>query len=116
MNVDFTLGMKNKGQILEGSHFSSKSSLKLSDIRCLVFRLNTTVDYRSVCTHAVALYIFRKSFTEILGLPFVVMRFLRNSKEKRDLSCYILVYFVFVSYKNVSIFTLPSFSKVKQRK
>lgn len=60
MNVDFTLGMKNKGQIFKSSHFSSQSSLKLSDTLCLVIQLNTTVDYRSICTHAVALYIFRK--------------------------------------------------------
>lgn len=31
----------------------------------LVIRLNTTVDYRSVCTHAVALYIFTKRLCKL---------------------------------------------------
>lgn len=50
--------MKNKGQILKGSCFSSHC---LSDTRCLVVSANTAVDYRSVCKHSVALYIFRNS-------------------------------------------------------
>lgn len=57
----------------------------------LVIRLNTTVDYTSVGTHAVALYIFRKRFCKLRNLTlfhknvcffWVVMCCERDLKEK----------------------------------
>ena len=52
--------LENKGQTVKGSHLSSHLSLKPSDTLHLLIKL--PVDYRRVCAHAVALYIFRKRF------------------------------------------------------
>lgn len=72
--VWLSLDMKTKGQIVKSSHFSSHLSLKPLDTLHLVIRLpiNTIVDYRSVCAHAIALYIFRKGFCKLWTLSFWV--------------------------------------------
>lgn len=70
--------LENKGQAVKGSHFSSHLSLKPSDTLHLLIKL--PVDYRRVCAHAVALYIFRKRFCKrwiihyfFLGFPWSVI-------------------------------------------
>lgn len=112
LEVWLCLDMKNKGQTLKGSHLTSHLSLKPSDTLCLVIKLpvNTIVDYRRVCAHAVALYIFRKRFCKrwiihyfFLGFPWAGICTAQKKNTERNVGRwnFLNVYFAFVSNKNL---------------